>query len=122
MMILHSDSCTPCPSHPPCQQGPSQPPAPFNQPARPASAYNPLRSPAANVTRPASVAPAAAAPNEEEDTDCVVCFERERDVVLLPCGHVVLCQQCMQSHFGIEVNPPCPMCRTPIESHMLLNN
>lgn len=91
--------------------------------ARP-TGYNPMRSPA-NMTRPAAVAPAASAatpPSGEEDPDCVVCFERPRDIVLLPCGHVVLCERCMKEHFGAQVEPPCPLCRTPISSHMLLKN
>lgn len=30
----------------------------------------------------------------EERVLCVVCMEKERDVALIPCGHVVLCERC----------------------------
>jgi len=43
----------------------------------------------------------------EERTDCQICQERERSVVLQPCGHFCICQQCAQN-----LQPPeCPLCR-----------
>ncbi|CEL92198.1 unnamed protein product [Vitrella brassicaformis CCMP3155] len=43
----------------------------------------------------------------EERTDCQVCHEIERSVVLQPCGHFCICQQCAQN-----LQPPeCPLCR-----------
>eukprot|EP01106_Pelomyxa_sp_JSP_P002261 TRINITY_DN1346_c0_g1_i2.p1 TRINITY_DN1346_c0_g1~~TRINITY_DN1346_c0_g1_i2.p1 ORF type:complete len:232 (-),score=47.10 TRINITY_DN1346_c0_g1_i2:59-754(-) len=41
------------------------------------------------------------------DTMCVVCFERAREVVLAPCGHMGLCQPCS------ELLHECPVCRAP---------
>ena len=41
-------------------------------------------------------------------TECVVCFVRERDVVLYPCTHFCLCRECKRSVFR------CPMCRSAI--------
>lgn len=48
----------------------------------------------------------------KEDRLCCVCFERERDTLTLPCGHVRMCQQCVK-----ESNATiCPQCRQRIES------
>ncbi|GBG24158.1 DNA repair protein RAD16 [Hondaea fermentalgiana] len=41
---------------------------------------------------------------------CVVCMDRQRDALLLPCGHIYLCMQCAR---GLD-NRVCPMCRTSI--------
>ncbi|CEM39233.1 unnamed protein product [Vitrella brassicaformis CCMP3155] len=43
----------------------------------------------------------------EEAIECQVCQETERSVVLQPCGHFCICQQCAQN-----LQPPeCPLCR-----------
>ena len=45
---------------------------------------------------------------------CVVCFERPGTVLILSCGHRILCRQCM---LNIQlVNPRCPVCREWIGS------
>ncbi|CEM14731.1 unnamed protein product [Vitrella brassicaformis CCMP3155] len=47
----------------------------------------------------------------EERTDCQVCLAQERSVVLQPCGHFCVCQQCVQN-----LQPPeCPLCRQPFD-------
>ncbi|GLH00360.1 mitochondrial ubiquitin ligase activator of NFKB 1-like isoform X1, partial [Gryllus bimaculatus] len=48
--------------------------------------------------------------NVPEALLCVVCRLRERELVLLPCGHVCLCEEC-----GEAVGPRCPVCRAQIE-------
>ncbi|KAH0561686.1 mitochondrial E3 ubiquitin protein ligase 1-like [Cotesia glomerata] len=45
-----------------------------------------------------------------EDQICVVCKENPREVILLPCGHVCLCEDCSAS-----INDYCPGCRAVIE-------
>jgi hypothetical protein len=47
-------------------------------------------------------------------TECAVCYEREREVVLYPCTHCCLCVQCKESVFR------CPICRGGIEEYRLL--
>lgn len=42
---------------------------------------------------------------------CVVCFDRTIDVLLDPCGHVVVCQMCAQT----LTRHRCPICRTEIQ-------
>lgn len=45
----------------------------------------------------------------KKDRTCVVCLEREREVVLHPCRHYCLCIEC-SDHLR-----QCPICRRPIE-------
>lgn len=40
---------------------------------------------------------------------CKVCFEKKCNIVLEPCGHVVICSDCVK---GVD---KCPNCRTPIQ-------
>lgn len=42
----------------------------------------------------------AAREEAAEDMSCVVCLERRRTVVLVPCGHMVLCQRCCDAVQG----------------------
>ncbi|XP_067825640.1 E3 ubiquitin-protein ligase LRSAM1 isoform X2 [Heptranchias perlo] len=52
------------------------------------------------------------APASEEflaQSECVVCMERESQMIFLPCGHVCCCQTC-----GAELHN-CPLCRKDIE-------
>ncbi|GFR47662.1 hypothetical protein Agub_g9406, partial [Astrephomene gubernaculifera] len=57
---------------------------------------------------------------DEEDGDCedgdeglcVVCMDRPRSVLLLPCGHLVLCGGCVRA--VRERGGLCPMCREKI--------
>lgn len=44
-----------------------------------------------------------------EDQLCVVCKTNAREIILLPCGHVCLCEDCSAS-----INSNCPICRTQI--------
>lgn len=46
---------------------------------------------------------------------CVVCFQDERDVVFLPCGHVVSCQVC----YNVGGFLKCPVCNTVIERDII---
>ena len=48
----------------------------------------------------------------EDDSECVVCYDRRIDVGLEPCGHVALCAQC-----AARLRPRrCPLCRTQIHA------
>jgi hypothetical protein len=49
--------------------------------------------------------------NEEVNLGpCVVCTEKTRDVILMPCGHCAVCHECVISL------SKCPMCREQITS------
>ena len=49
-----------------------------------------------------------------EEHLCVVCQEREKKVLLLPCKHLCMCQQC-SNQIG-KGDAMCPLCRVPIQS------
>ncbi|XP_011687509.1 PREDICTED: mitochondrial ubiquitin ligase activator of NFKB 1 [Wasmannia auropunctata] len=44
-----------------------------------------------------------------EDQICVVCKTNAREIILLPCGHVCICEDC-----SVSINNNCPVCRTQI--------
>jgi len=46
---------------------------------------------------------------EREDKLCVICQDRFKCFILLPCRHFCLCQTCME--IVAESNPVCPICR-----------
>lgn len=45
-----------------------------------------------------------------ENQICVVCRENPKEIILLPCGHVCLCEDC-----AVDITESCPICRTHIE-------
>jgi len=47
---------------------------------------------------------------------CVVCLGAERQVILLPCGHVCVCAQCADTL--ISAGHTCPVCRSAITNVM----
>lgn len=51
--------------------------------------------------------------NEEipENQLCTVCRTNPKEVVLLPCGHVCICEDC-----NIDIVDQCPVCRAEIQS------
>ncbi len=51
----------------------------------------------------------ASAKSETDKVTCVVCLSAERNVLLLPCKHLVLCSGCAS-----QVSA-CPMCRTVVQ-------
>ena len=46
---------------------------------------------------------------EVSNTACSICWEEERDCLIIPCRHNVTCLKCVKSVKN------CPICRTPIE-------
>ncbi|XP_037721202.1 mitochondrial E3 ubiquitin protein ligase 1-like [Drosophila subpulchrella] len=49
--------------------------------------------------------------NLSQDQLCVVCSTNPKEVILLPCGHVCLCEDCAQ-----KISKTCPVCRGKIAS------
>lgn len=49
--------------------------------------------------------------NLNEDQLCVVCVTNPKEVIVLPCGHVCLCEDC-----SAQIQTKCPVCRGKIES------
>ena len=66
----------------------------------------------------------ATARNEADDlkTDCmcVLCWERQRCMLLLPCMHIPLCTECLDDMKDkrVETTPSYPMCRAVITSNL----
>jgi E3 ubiquitin-protein ligase MUL1 len=50
--------------------------------------------------------------NEQPEMQvCVVCCQNHRGIILLPCGHVCLCEDCSE-----RITDLCPVCRAEIET------
>ncbi|KAG7476807.1 hypothetical protein MATL_G00086770 [Megalops atlanticus] len=84
------------------EAGPSQPSAPLPSPSPPTS-------PELAVT--------ATAPEMDESpgtSECVVCMEKEPQVIFLSCGHVCCCQVCS------DALQTCPLCRGDIVQRVRL--
>lgn len=47
---------------------------------------------------------------QEENNHCIVCMDKEINVVLVPCGHMIMCDGCANK----LTNKSCPTCRKPI--------
>ncbi|KAF6202088.1 hypothetical protein GE061_004485 [Apolygus lucorum] len=51
---------------------------------------------------------------EKASTQCVVCMDKRRDVMILNCRHLLMCRQCAVT---VAVSTgACPVCRSPIEN------
>ncbi|CAK81178.1 unnamed protein product (macronuclear) [Paramecium tetraurelia] len=58
-----------------------------------------------------------------EDSDlCIACMESVRNVLILPCFHLICCQECLQKIK--QTNNECPLCRTLIndQKQVLIDN
>jgi Zinc finger, C3HC4 type (RING finger) len=51
---------------------------------------------------------------DDDSGSCIVCMERRRDALLLPCKHLALCAQCAGSLAGRGWPNGCPFCRAPV--------
>ena len=49
---------------------------------------------------------------EREDKLCVVCQDKEKCIMILPCRHLCICQDC-QAPLQAR-NNHCPICRRPV--------
>lgn len=52
---------------------------------------------------------------DTEDNMCVICLCEERNVVILPCRHLCLCNDCA-TELNDQPDAKCPMCRGRAES------
>eukprot|EP01029_Cantina_marsupialis_P027656 TRINITY_DN773143_c0_g1_i1.p1 TRINITY_DN773143_c0_g1~~TRINITY_DN773143_c0_g1_i1.p1 ORF type:complete len:309 (+),score=68.68 TRINITY_DN773143_c0_g1_i1:152-1078(+) len=58
---------------------------------------------------------------DEESTEdfCVICLDEPKNTAVMPCRHCCVCQDCAK---GLSArNQTCPICRTPIQSFLVLN-
>ena len=49
----------------------------------------------------------------QDEPDCLVCLSEPKSVVLLPCRHLSVCEECLA---GFQQHK-CPVCRTPLEDY-----
>lgn len=59
----------------------------------------------------------------DKRNECIMCRERERNIFLLPCRHIIMCDQCYNKEFGRRRYPKavCPVCKTEIkDGHQIL--
>ena len=47
----------------------------------------------------------------EDETECMVCYDRRKTALLLPCRHCCVCRHCLRSLRGSSAEK-CPLCRT----------
>src|SRR5699024_1756620 len=52
--------------------------------------------------------------NEKEDSLCVVCYEKDAEAALYPCGHMCMCYGCAREQWRGVGQGCCPMCRVKI--------
>jgi len=52
--------------------------------------------------------------NDTEELECKICFEHQRNCVLVPCGHLAFCEQCANQIMS-ATSPKCPYCSHSIE-------
>lgn len=53
----------------------------------------------------------------ERTNPCVICYEREGDHVMLPCGHGGYCSTCAHTLLRRHLSSrTCPMCRSQIDT------
>lgn len=51
---------------------------------------------------------------DDEDDLCKICMFEQKDTLVMPCGHLCMCNDC--GKMCLEKNPLCPMCRGAIAS------
>jgi hypothetical protein len=49
-----------------------------------------------------------------ESQACIICSERKRAVICLPCGHLYACNQCWRGCTNRTPTPTCATCRAPV--------
>ena len=55
---------------------------------------------------------AAAGPEASEAAECVICMDQRKNHVLVPCGHLCVCQACADRIMA--EGETCPICRTAV--------
>lgn len=53
---------------------------------------------------------------DENENDCMICYARPKNVLMLPCRHCSVCHSCLRS----LREEKCPLCRTSFSSYLTL--
>jgi hypothetical protein len=102
-----------------------QRPGAKRQPPAAAAAQQNGHSPAA-AGKPAAGRPTNSAGSAAGDAGggskgpklCLVCAQRRRNVLLIPCRHLVLCAECAEQLHGQGQLSSCPHCKKPCKQHI----
>lgn len=49
---------------------------------------------------------------------CIVCLEQPKNIVVIPCMHLCLCEVCAENTIKKNKSPKCPMCQKKLEKTM----
>ena len=58
--------------------------------------------------------------NTSEDNKCIIYFENEPNSIVLPCGHLGICSECLENWFNDK--KVCPICRTDSCFYKIISN
>lgn len=53
-------------------------------------------------------------PQESEQSICTICYTKECNTVIVPCGHLTCCYDCINEYHNSNQDKGCPICRTNI--------
>lgn len=51
--------------------------------------------------------------------DCCICLERKANMLLMPCNHFILCDECARNNIQADYKL-CPICQQEVYSYNLL--
>jgi len=52
-----------------------------------------------------------------ENVNCCICHDRVKNILLQPCNHLSVCEQCLEEVL-LHDEKVCPLCREKIEEHV----
>lgn len=55
--------------------------------------------------------------DDDDERACVICLDNKRNILIVPCHHLCLCNRC--SH---TIKEECPLCRGPVNKKILVYN
>lgn len=51
-----------------------------------------------------------------DEKDCCICLDRKVTIVFVPCGHLIVCEDCSKQISNAKQE--CPICRNPVRQHI----
>ena len=60
--------------------------------------------------------------NEPCDRPCIICLNKAPRIAIIPCGHLILCQDCSNSQNIKKLEDKCPLCKNKIDSLLRIYN